>query len=280
MKVQELRNLFETSERAHLEKAFVECYKQLRKRQKEEIDPVLTTILEGKEIDPKTKGSPVDFAQLEQQINEFICNANAQNYFIPNRTIPKSQRPKWRFLVKNFIKELAKIPADSENHKKSVKLLSDLYGLICQASNVYLFSTEDPFRSIGWKQPDFYALLVAKTFANGYTRENISQMLLFATGSGLSRESLPIQQELVLLGHLKTSDVKYMAIEDAKKLVDDQTDRLFSLNSSGNQRYEIKETINEFCSMIFLITIDLAEPEDGMKYFFKHIMERNDEITL
>lgn len=146
MKVQELRNLLGTSERAHLEKAFVECYKQLRKGQKEEIDPVLTTILEGKEIDPKTKGSPVDFAQLEQQINQFICNANALNYFIPNRTISKNQRPKWRFLVKNYIKELAKIPADSENQEKSVKLLSDLYGLICQACNVYIFSTEDPFR--------------------------------------------------------------------------------------------------------------------------------------
>lgn len=149
MKVQELRNLLGTSERAHLEKAFVECYKQLRKGQKEEIDPILTTILEGKEMNPKAKGSPVDFAQLEQQINEFIRNANALNYFIPNRTIPKSQRPKWRFLVKNYIKELAKIPADSENHEKSVKLLSDLYGLICEACNVYIFSTEDPFRSIG-----------------------------------------------------------------------------------------------------------------------------------
>ena len=280
MKVQELRNLLGTSERAHLEKAFVECYKQLRKGQKEEIDPILTTILEGKEMNPKAKGSPVDFAQLEQQINEFIRNANALNYFIPNRTIPKSQRPKWRFLVKNYIKELAKILADSENHEKSVKLLSDLYGLICEACNVYIFSTEDPFRSIGWKQPDLYALLAAKAFANGYSRENISQMLLFATGSGLSRESLTIQQELILLGHLKTSDVKYIAIEEAKKLVDDRTSKLPSLDKYSSQRYALTETINELCSMIFLITVDLAEPEDGIKYFFKHVMERNNEIKL
>ena len=106
------------------------------------------------------------------------------------------------------------------------------------------------------------------------------QKILFATGSGLSRESLPIQQELILLGHLKTSDVKYIAIEEAKKLADDQTSKLSSPDRSSSQKYEIKETINELCSMIFLITIDLAEPEDGLKYFFKHVKELNNEIAL
>lgn len=47
MKVQELRNLLSASDRKNLEKAFVESYKQLRKAQKEEIDPILTDILEG-----------------------------------------------------------------------------------------------------------------------------------------------------------------------------------------------------------------------------------------
>ena len=106
------------------------------------------------------------------------------------------------------------------------------------------------------------------------------QKILFATGSGLSRESLPIQQELILLGHLKTSDVKYIAIEEAKKLVDDRTSKLPSLDKYSSQRYALTETINELCSMIFLITVDLAEPEDGIKYFFKHVMKRNNEIKL
>lgn len=41
MKVQELRNLLKDAERENLEKAFVECYKQLRKGQKEEGDYAL-----------------------------------------------------------------------------------------------------------------------------------------------------------------------------------------------------------------------------------------------
>ena len=51
MKVQELRQLLSASNRELVEKAFVESYKQLRKGQKEEIDPVLIDILEGKASD-------------------------------------------------------------------------------------------------------------------------------------------------------------------------------------------------------------------------------------
>lgn len=280
MKVQELRGLLGASERADLEKAFVECYKQLRKVQKEEIDPILTAVLEGKEPEKKIEGSPVSFQELERQINEFIVNANAQNYFAPNKVIPKSQRPKWRFIVKIFIKELSKIPSDSDNYEKSVKLLADLYSLMCKACNMYLFSADNPFRSIGWKQWELFQLLVTRTFANGYLRENISQMLLFATTGGLSRESLRIQQEMVLLNGLKTSDVKYIAIEEAKKLVEENRGKLAGLKKYDNRRYYINDAINELCRMVFMITIDLAEPEDGMVYFFKNCIEYDKEIIL
>lgn len=151
MKVQELRNLLGSAERGNLEKAFVECYKQLRKAQKEECDATLIALLEGKAAEQTKVDASVGFETLTQQITDFMSNAYASNYFAPNRIIPKSQRPKWRFMVKNFIKELEKIPLDNDNYEKAVKLLTDLYCLICKACNIYLFSTEDPFRSIGWE---------------------------------------------------------------------------------------------------------------------------------
>lgn len=183
-------------------------------------------------------------------------------------------------MVKNFIKELGKIPLNSDNYEKSVKLLTDLYCLICKACNIYLFSTEDPFRSIGWEQPDFFALVVSKTFANGYSREKIAQLLSYAVSGGLSRESLHIEQELVLLGNLKTSDVKYMAVEEAKKQVAEKESKLGTFKKYDSKRYALEDTINELSSMIFLITVKLGEPEEGVKYFFSHSKERNDEITL
>ena len=280
MKVQELRDLLKASDREHLEKAFVECYKQLRKGQKEEIDPVLTDILDGKAAEMKKAASTVSFEELKGQITEFTENAYAQNYFAPNRVVPKSQRPKWRFMVKNFIKELGKIPPESENYPEAVKLLTDLYLLLCEACNYYLFSTDDAFRSIGWEQPKLFELLVKKTFAAGYTRENISSLILYAATGGLSRESLHIEQEIALLRELKTSDVKYIAVEEAKKLIEERIKNLKGLEKYDNRQYELEEAVNELCGVILLISIALAEPEKGIEYYFKNYRENDKEITL
>lgn len=281
MKVQELRDLLKASSRDNLEKAFVECYKQLRKAQKEECDRLIADILEGKDVKEAKKEKVVtDFASLEQEIPEFIENAYAQNYFAPNRVIPKNKRPKWRFMVKGYIKALEQIPAEDENHPKAVKLLTDLYVLICTACNYYLFSTDDAFRSIGWNQDDLFRLVVKKTFAGGYTRESISALLLLAATGGLSRESLHIEQELTLVTELKTSDVKYMAIDEAKKLVDERNEKLSKLKKHDSGEYVVKEAINELCNMILMISIILAEPEDAVKYYFKNYRSFQRETTL
>ena len=119
--------------------------------------------------------------------------------------------------MKNYIKELMKIQENDENHARMVKLFSDLYRMLCEACNTYLFSTDDPFRSIGWDQPELFSILVKKTFEEGYSEERISSLLVMAATGGLSRETLHIQQEMALLAELKTSDTKYMAMEEAKK---------------------------------------------------------------
>lgn len=46
------------------------------------------------------------------------------------------------------------------------------------------------------------------------------------SGGGLSRESLHIFQEMALLAQLNASDVKYLAIEEAKKLVENRAGKL------------------------------------------------------
>lgn len=280
MKVQELRQLLTTIDRELLEKAFVESYKQFSKHQKEEVDQLICDILAGKSAKESGKKEEISFEELEQQIKEFIKNAYEQNYFIPNQIIPKHQRPKWRFLVKGYIKELEKITAENEYYSRMVKLLTDLYHLICEACNYYLFSTDDPFRSIGWKQSDLFQILVKKTFEAGYPRESISSLLLTAATGGLSRESLHIEQELVLLSELKTSDVKYMAIEEAKKLIEERQKKLQGLGKYDNQQYTLKEAVNQLCGMVLLISIKLAEPESAIQYYFKNCKESDKEIVL
>ncbi len=280
MKVQELRDLLKAADRDLLEKAFVESYKHLTKKQKEEADQAITDALSGKSSKSTVKKESVNFDELELQITEFLENAYAQNYFAPNRIIPKSQRPKWRFMVKNYIKELEKISVDDANYTRSAKLLTDLYHMLCEACNYYLFSTDDAFRSVGWQQPDLFQMVVKKTFGDGYSREKVSALLLYSVSGGLSRESLHIEQESVLLAELKTSDVKYMAIEEARKLIDERKQKLKGLKKYDSKRYSLEEEINNLCDVILMTAIELAEPSSGIEYYFQNYERSDKEITL
>ncbi len=280
MKVQELRQLLNDADKEVLVKAFVESYKQIPKIKKEDTDQMIRDILAGKEKEAKKQPEAVDFGELEQQIGEFLVNARAQNYFVPNRIIPKNQRPKWRFLVKGYIKELDRITPEDANCARAGRLLLDLYRLICEACNCYLFSTEDPFRSIGWDQSEFFSVVVRKIFATGYTREKISELLNCATTGGLDRESLHIHQEMMLLDELKGSDMKQMAAEEARKLVESKSVQPDKGKRSSYYEYEVSEAVNNLCDMYLMLMVQLYEPEQGIKYYFEHYKGTSREITL
>lgn len=279
MKVQELRDHLKSADREWVEKAFAECYKCLPKSKKEEMDDILLQILAGTEK-KKLEKKAVDFDALEREIQIFLDNAYAQNYFAPNRVIPKSQRPKWRFLVKNYIKELEKIPAESENYSRMLKLLRDLYCMLCYGCSYYIFSTEDAFRSVGWKQEELFHMLVKKTLSPGYSKEAVKQLLVDACGGGLSRESLHVYQLLVLLVELKTSDVKYMTIEVSKELAAERTAKLKTMKPHAHGSYDLREEINNLSGMVLMLSLSLAELEEGVRYFFANCREPNQEIVL
>ena len=71
-----------------------------------------------------------------------------------------------------------------------------------------------------------------------------------------------------------------MAMEEAKKLIDERTKKLSSLQKYDSQRYYLESEIDELCSMILLTAIKLAEPEQGIDYYFKHSTRTDKEITL
>lgn len=280
MKIQELRNLIKGVDRELLEKAFAETYKKVTKGQKEELDEIINNIFAGKDEKNIKKNESMDFNELEAEITRFLSNAYAQNYFAPNKVIPKSQRPKWRFMVKKYIKELEKISTEDENFSQAAKLLTDIYHLLCEACNYYLFSTDDPFRSVGWEQQDLFQLVVKKNFGLGYSREKIAALLLTAASGGLSREALHIYQESVLVAELKVSDVKYMAIEEAQKLIEERKKKLKGLKKYDDQQYYLRETINELCGVVLMIAVELAETASGIEYYFQNCERKDKEITL
>ena len=279
--IQEFRELIKNADRPLLEKAFAECYKQFSKSRKEEIDPLIQDILSGKDSgSAKKEKSTASFEELEKQIDWFVENACAQNYLVPNRVIPKNQRSKWRFQVMNFIKQLQKIPPDSEYCQRAADCLEKIYKVLAKGCNVYLFSSDDPFSSVQWKQDDLFHLLVTMTFRTGYSREKICRLLPLTSSGGLSRWNLYICNQAAFLSELKTTDLKYMAIEESKKIIAETKTQITGKGIYSSGDFERREKINHLCDMILLISISLGEAEQEIRYYFSNSMESDREIIL
>lgn len=283
MKVQELRDKLKSADRERLEKAFAESYKCFSKAQKTEIDELILSILDGtdkKDETGKTKKTVISFENLSSEIDTFLENAYAQNYLAPNRVIPKNQRPKWRFLVKNYLKELQKIKTDDANYELSVNLILKIYEMLCTACSYYLFSTEDEFRSVGISQSELFEILVKRTLHCGYTKEKTSQLLILATTGGLSRESLHEEQEVIFVNNLMTTDIKNAMLDEITQLVVEKTEKLSGFKKYDSKRYYIESNIEELCNVYLMIQIKLAEPKEGIKFFLNHVKTDQKEIAL
>lgn len=284
MKVQELRDRLKTAERDTLEKMVVEMYKKFpRAKKEEEIDVLIEDVLAGSGTKTAKKSQQIaDFAGLKEEILEFIENAYAGYYLAPNRVVPKHLRPKWRFQVKQYVKELEKMSMEDEHYKESVELITKLYKLLCTACGYYLFSSDDPFRSVGIGQEEFYRKVLARNFGIGYSEETIREMLLLAGAVNLDRNTLYLELEAAFLSSLKTSDVKYTAMRLAKDVVQEKEGQLGGMKQYDSRRYSISEVIREMCIVVLAISILLGEPEKEVTYFFKHYggQRGEREVTL
>ena len=283
MKIQEFRELMKKCNREDVEKIASELYKMMPKSRKEnEIDPLIQDIISGKAAasSVKNKKTPVDFETLKKEIDTFLDYVDKDYYYMPNRVVSKVRRSKWRFEVKNFIKMINEIPVDGENGKESVYLLREIYKRLSYGCGYYIFPSEDPFASIGMRQPVYYEMMIKRTFATGYTDENMKNMLLDATCVEIDRNSLHIEMEKIFAESLPTSDLKYKAIELIKEYVEEFEDKLKKSIKNSNESYRLKCSIEEMCETMLIISILLCEPEDAIKYYWEHDKESNPEVTL
>lgn len=283
MKIQEFRDKLKQCKREDVEKIASELYKMLPKSKKEEnADFIIEEIISGNAVSAsnKNKNSVMDFETLKNQINIFLENVDNDYYYAPNQIVPKSKRSKWRFEVKNFIKMINKIPADGENGKESAKLLRELYKRLAYGCGYYIFHSEDPFQSIGIRQPDFYDMLVKRTFATGFTDENLRNMLEDATTVFIDRNSLYIELEAIYAKSLPTSDLKYKALMLITECVQRYEAEIKAEKKDSNRRYFLQCGVEEMCETMLIISLNLCEPEDAIKYYWRHVHDSNKEVTL
>ena len=273
MKVKELRNLLKDKDIKDINDAFVEVYKALPKAKKEEIDPYIISIING-EGKKKPKPEELSLPELFDQISFLINNAYLGNYIGPNRIIPKRDRFKWRFQVKRYLKVLLAVSAEDENFATAVNFIEEIYRMLAYGCGIYIFSSDDPFASVGISQVDLYEQYVSRQMQLEINEEVIQKMVNHAVDCYLSRTCLHIELYSVLNYYVCQNEYRTMVLAYGKQLIKSQHEKLSQLKKYDDHRYTLIRSIEEMNDLIFIFEDNFTIKT--LSYYFKSRFETKD----
>lgn len=288
MKVSEVREALKKYNYEELSHLVVEMYKAIPKKVKEDkdLDTMVKDLWRYKQRGAvKEQDIPIHFDQLRQEIDRFIEYAHEQYYVAPNSVVPKKERPKWRFTVKRFFKELQRvIPADKEEDAAVVDLMKRLYEMLCYACSSYLFNAEDPFRSVGISQVDVFDIVISRKFNSGKNEESIRFAIELMIHNDLDHETVYTNLMMQIMEHLDTDDLKKIAIEQCKVLRQEldkkkQVD-LKKVRDLSRYQYRWEEKVNNLVELVYRCQIDLLEYDVAIAYFNENYQHRSKEVML
>ena len=290
MKIQELREHIANQDKAELELIVVEMYKALPKKaiEEKEIDQLIANpsefVTTRKRVRTATKDVVVDTDVLKIEIEQFISNAKAQNYFAPNRVISKKERPKWRFLVKRFVDQLIIAARQTENQAEAARLLEDLYKLLCQACGVYLFSTENPFRSVGISQVEFYGKVLRLKQQVQPAETWIGEGISLLAEHDLDSETLPTYLMDVFQEFVHTPPLRQAAVGACTVLLEKKETlyrkkaQAWAHTSTFSSSYGLQNQIQNLAKLLFRLHQSLFEEGQAIAAFTQHYVESNPEV--
>lgn len=287
MLLKELREELKKYNEEDLKNIICELYKSIPKARREEkdIEQIIKDYTAYKSIGKMEKNNKaVNMEELKPQIEQFIEYAYNQYYYIPNKFIHKKERPKWRFIIKNYMKDLEAVPASSEEGKAATDLYKRLYELLSHACAFWTFNTDDPFRSIGIKQTEVLDRIIKRMLIDGVEEQGIKSALMLVINSHVDRETLHSGMIMVLISNLKTSDAKEAAIKQCgiyRKELDEQWKGTSKKSySTSNSEFRHTEKMNNITEAVFRLYCELCEYDEAVLYFHKNYKERSKEVAL
>jgi len=285
MLISEVRKILGKYNEEELRVLVSEMYKAIPKKVKgdREIDKMIENITEyKKDTQNKSKKiSHMDFDTLRSQVDEFIEFAYLQYYFAPNNVIHKKERPKWRFKVKGFIKQLQDVPLYTENSEEATDLLKKLYEMLCYGCSYYIFNTTDTFRSVGIEQVELLDIIIKRKLSSGSSNENIKYCVKLTIDNDYSFNTIYSDLRRVLISNLNTIDCKEIAIEECKLHLEEiiTKARVNGKRKSSNYDYKTEERVNNTVETVFVLMIQLCEYDKAVNYFIKNYKESDKKIT-
>ena len=277
MLVNELKKTIENYNNKEKDKLIVELYKKIPKKIKEEyeIDNYIINIKEN--LENKPQQTEVPFEKLASEINNFIFLADNDLYAVPNKSVSKVERSKWRFKVKKYYKELSKTDPITENGQIATDLLKELYETLSIGTRYLKFSSWNTFKAIQIPQFSFMETIVKRKLLEGATKENIGYCVNLL-GVEIDSYCLFDEMAFAFIDCLKTTDMKYIAIEKLEEQIKNYNEKLIKLKNEKRDTYYIKEKINNFVITVTYLYFSLSEPENGIKFYHKYYIEVESEV--
>lgn len=283
MKVGELREKLANYKKEELIKIAAEFYKQLPKAKKE----ALQNLIENPAAKPTSvRKAGLTLAELKDETEVFILNAKEGNYIKPNQMVPKKDRSKWRFLVKQLYKALSKHNRPDKDLGLQVQLLSGLYGVLCQAESLSYFTTQSPFNSVGINKDQFFESILFLIELNegkaAVVDKGIDLMYAHSFGGYSEYKSLQAAFE----EFLTIPDLKYQAIEKATQLL--KINGFAPPKKNAKKSYysykregKIKENKNNNLTTLgFAMHLSLFEYDEAIAFFHQHYYADQEDVKL
>ncbi|MGA8660412.1 MAG: hypothetical protein WB586_30210 [Chthoniobacterales bacterium] len=278
MKISELRELLDRTSSEDAKRILIEVYRVLPKKTRENLaidELVKNPSGAASHKQAKKLAHKVDIDYLEAELEQFLSDAYAQNYFAPNRFVPKSERPKWRFIVKRLFKEINSVVVEPGSIEKAGMLLEKLYQMLCYACDFVLFSAYDPFQSVGISQTAFLDAVLGLKAEHLELHKFIDHGLHLVRDSRLNRYTLGSNLVQVLIDRLRTPESLELAIERAA--------HLHSETNSGPERkqnYERADRRNRLAEFGFLAYVKLSDYDRAIDFFLARYIASDKEISL
>lgn len=288
MLISEVKELLKKYKEEELRLLISEMYKSMPKKLREEkdIDTLLQDVHSHLRLGKiqKIKNNQIGIKDLKLEIDQFIDYAYKQYYVAPNSYVHKKERSKWRFKVKAYIKSLQGISVGDEEGKEATNLLEKLYNMLCYACGHYIFSSDDPFRSVGIEQTVLLEVIITRRFGNEINKESIKSAVALVINNRVDRETLHSSLIKTLIKNLKSPDSKKFAIEQCIFLKEElniskpkSSKKLWLSDSSDFMQIE---KINNLVEMVFRLNVVLCEYDEAIKYFTCNSIERDSEVSL
>ncbi|PIY08950.1 MAG: hypothetical protein COZ18_09675 [Flexibacter sp. CG_4_10_14_3_um_filter_32_15] len=296
MKVTELRKKLAELKKDEIIKLAVEFYKLVPKSKKE--DNNLDNLIENpnQPKPTKQKNTPLNWEELEKEINLFITHAKEQYYVYPNKIVSKKERSTWRFKVKNWYKILINPKQKDVKPELQIRLLTNLYELLCEACDYVYFSGDNPFQSIQVEQTVFFKALIVLIQEKIGKTESVNKGIELIINNPIDRNTLETYLATELISTLQIPDLKQAGIDKVKSMLEKRIEKLHLYQKELKEKrsktkkvshsftydsleYKMKSKINDLTLIGLMFYESLYRIKDGITFYNANYLD-TDEIKL